>query len=186
MDKSQETDLFNSAVYHFKREEFNKALKLIDQVLEQDKNKPDANSVKASILIESWDRNLENKSQIFQAIDHLKIAINSKPNVGRYHYNLGNAWYILALCEFEENSRQYNPEILKKFESAKKCFRIASNLDEKHPQVWVNLGNVLDYLGRYLEALDCYDRAILLNPRHYNAWGKPGNSILATIVEKSE
>lgn len=174
MDKSQETDLFNSAVHHFKTREYDKALKFIDQVLEQDKNLPGANSVKASILIESWDRKQETKSLIFQAIDHLKIAIKSKPDIGRYHYNLGNAWYILAISEYEENNRNYNPELLEKFESAKKCFGRALDLDEKHPQIWINLGNVLDYLGRYLEALECYDRAILLNPRHYNAWGNRG------------
>jgi len=174
MEKSKISEHFNAAGYHFDKKEYDKALELINLVLNDDKSLPNANSLKAIILIESWDGKQETRSQIFQAIDHLKIAIKSKPNIGRYYYNLGNAWYNLALSEFEENSHQYSPEILEKFESSKKCFGKALKLDENYPQIWINKGNVLDYLGRYLEALECYDRAILLNPQFYNAWGNRG------------
>lgn len=174
MEKSEISELFNASGNHFDKKEYEKALELINLVLQDDKSLPNANSLKAIILIESWDRKQETRSQILQAIDHLKIAIKSKPNIGRYHYNLGNAWYNLAISEYEENNRNYSPELLEKFESAKKCFGRALELDEKYPQIWINQGNVLDYLGRYLEALECYDRAILLNPRHYNAWGNRG------------
>ena len=174
MEKSKIFELFNDAGHHFDRKEYDKALELINLVLHDDKSLPNANSLKAIILIESWDRKPETKFQILQAIDHLKIAIKSKPNIGRYYYNLGNAWYVLATSEYEENKRTYSPELLEKFESAKKCFGRALDLDKKQPQIWINQGNVLDYLGRYLEALECYDRAILLDPRHYNAWGNRG------------
>jgi hypothetical protein len=174
MEKSKIYELYNAAGCHFENKEYDKALELINLILNDDKSLPNANNLKAIILIESWDRKQETRYQISQAIDHLKIAIKSNPNIGQYHYNLGNAWYVLAISENEKNKCKYTPELLEKFESAKKCFGMALKLDEKSPQIWINQGNVLDYLGRYLEALECYDRAILLNPRHYNAWGNRG------------
>jgi tetratricopeptide (TPR) repeat protein len=173
MDK-QDHARYIEAISHFEKREYKKALELIDQILKLNPTLAEANGAKASILIDSWERTPETNSQIKQAIAHLKKAIESKPNVGGYHYNLGNAWYVLAISDFEKSNRKYTVEIFEEFESAKKCFRTALNLGENYPQTWINLGNVLDYLGRYLEALECYDKAILLNPRYYNAWGNRG------------
>ena len=36
--------------------------------------------------------------------------------------------------------------------------------------IWNNKGASLDSLGRYEEAIDCYDRVLELDPRKVNAW----------------
>ena len=39
---------------------------------------------------------------------------------------------------------------------------------------WNNKGNTLARMGRYREALDCYNRAIDLNPAYKDAWMNKG------------
>jgi len=41
-------------------------------------------------------------------------------------------------------------------------------------QIWVNLGNCFDALGRVLDALECYDKAIALDKKHGMALGNKG------------
>ena len=41
-------------------------------------------------------------------------------------------------------------------------------------QIWVNLGNCFNTLGRVLDALECYEKAIALEPNHGMALGNKG------------
>jgi len=45
-------------------------------------------------------------------------------------------------------------------------------------QVWVNLGNCYDHLGRVVDALECYDLALKLKPDHGMALGNKGIALL--------
>jgi hypothetical protein len=45
-------------------------------------------------------------------------------------------------------------------------------------QIWVNLGNCYDHLGRVVDALECYDQAINLKPDHGVALGNKGMALL--------
>ena len=169
--------LYYESLSHYERKEYDKALTKIDKILKADKNNIQARNVKASILIESWDETIETKRQIFEAIDHLNMAMKNDPeNKTLYLKNKGNAFYELAISAFKESFDKLNPEIINNFEQAKISFQESLEINENQPDVGINKGNSLDYLGRYLEAIECYDKAILLDNKHYNAWGNRGIS----------
>ena len=162
------------AYNHFNAKEYEKALLKINKVLSFDKNNISARNVKACILIESWNGDAKSKRNIFEAINHLEIVTQEDlENKERYLMNLGNAYYQLAKTDLESEGK-LNPGIIKDLETAKRYFQESLSICEDQPDVWINKGNTLDYLGRHLEALYCYDRALLLNPQHYNAWGERG------------
>jgi len=168
--------LYDESWSHYERKEYDKALAKINEILKIDKNNIPARNTKASILIESWDGSIETKSQISEAIDHLNIAMEIDPN-NKTHFllNKGNAFYKLAMSEFKE-SVKLNSVIIDHLEKAKSCFQGSLEINEDQPDVWINKGNTLYNLGRYLEAIECYDKAILLDNKHYNAWGNRGIS----------
>jgi tetratricopeptide (TPR) repeat protein len=169
--------LYDEALSHYERKEYDKALTKINKILKADKNNIQARDAKASILIESWDGTIETKRQILEAIDHLNIAMKNDPeNKMTYLKNKGNAFYELATREFKESFVKLNSEIINNLERAKSCFQESLEINENQPDVWINKGNTLDYFGRYLEAIECYDKAILLDNKHYNVWGNRGIS----------
>ena len=43
---------------------------------------------------------------------------------------------------------------------------------------WVTKGNSLSQLERHEEAIECYDKAIRINPENYDAWFNKGNSLV--------
>ncbi|KAF5431751.1 Tetratricopeptide (TPR) repeat [Candidatus Methanophagaceae archaeon] len=178
--------LYSEYLSHYERKEYDKALTKITKILQADKNNIQARHAKASILIESWDDSIKTKSQIFEAISHLDIVMKNNPeNKSMYLINKGNAFYDLAISEFKKSSVKLDPEIINNLEQAKSCFQESLEIIENQPDVWINKGNSLDYLGRYLEAIECYDKAILLDNKHYNAWGNRGQSCwrLSELIE---
>lgn len=169
--------LYDESLSHYERKEYDKALTKIDKILKADKNNIHARNVKASILIESWDGTIETKRQILEAIDHLNMAMKNDPeNKMIYLKNKGNAFYKLAISALKESFDKLNTKIINNLEQAKSCFHKSLEITENQPEVWINKGNTLDYLGRYLEAIECYDKAILLDNKHYNTWGNRGIS----------
>src|SRR5450830_1227784 len=54
---------------------------------------------------------------------------------------------------------------------------VLPQLKELEAREWNNKGGSLDSLGRYEEAILCYDQALELDPRHVNAWSNKGNSL---------
>ena len=43
---------------------------------------------------------------------------------------------------------------------------------------WNNKGYALAELGQHEEAIECYDKAIRIDPEYYNAWFNKGNSLV--------
>jgi tetratricopeptide (TPR) repeat protein len=169
--------LYDESWSHYERREYDKALTKLNKILKADKNNNQARNAKASILIESWDGTIETKSQIFEALSHIDITLKNDPgNKMIYLENKGNAFYKLATSALKVSYGELNPEIIDNLEKAKSCFQESLEINENQPSVWINKGNALDYLGRYLEAIECYDKAILLDNKHYNAWGNRGIS----------
>ena len=94
-------------------------------------------------------------------------------------YNLANAY--LALFFFQAMKVQ---EIffLKKdnLDSAKFYYRKAlefKSTNHLEAQKFVNLGNCFDYIGRVVEALECYDQALSIEPDFGMALGNKGKAL---------
>jgi tetratricopeptide (TPR) repeat protein len=52
----------------------------------------------------------------------------------------------------------------------------SSNVTETDSEMdWIKKGDALNKLGRYLDAIQAYDKAINLNPRSFEAWTDKGN-----------
>lgn len=167
--------LLSEASGHYERLEFDKALECVNKVLQQDKTNLLARNLKASILIESWTGEESKMGVVKEAISHLKILYNSdSANKAVYCYNLGNAFNTMATCQISRNKRALNKSIVRDLEAAKDYYQESLDLDEDQPHVWINKGNMLDNFGRYFEAIECYDRAILIQNDHYNAWACRG------------
>jgi tetratricopeptide (TPR) repeat protein len=168
-------ELLEKASKLYQDYQYDNALEIVNSLSQKEKNSISARSLKASILIQRWDGDLYSKNEIFEAIGHLKIVISRNPvNRNRYLYNLGNAYQKLAVFDLVKNGNKLNPEIIKNLELAKDHFEESLSIEDNRPDVWINLGNTLDYLGRYLEGIECYDNAIVRDPTHYNAWAARG------------
>ncbi|MDD5239912.1 MAG: LA2681 family HEPN domain-containing protein [Candidatus Nanoarchaeia archaeon] len=134
-------------------------------------------NTKASILIEVWNYEKDKLSHIQEAISHLKIALkqNTDYEESTILMNLGNAYHKLANYEIQNNSRNLNPIAIGYLQNTIYYFRESLKQDYRADTL-INLGNALDYLGRHIEAIEYYDKAINLNNRHYNAWVNRGIS----------
>jgi tetratricopeptide (TPR) repeat protein len=47
-------------------------------------------------------------------------------------------------------------------------------MDSKDVMAWINRGDVLRDLKKYQESCDCYDKALKINEKNAEAWGKKG------------
>lgn len=162
------------ACSYYEAKEYEMALSEINKVLSFDKNNISTRNLKACILIDSWNGDSKPRQNILEAIDHLKVISEKDPkNKKIYSINLGNAYSQLAKYDLKAEGK-LNPSIIKNLETGKMYFQESLSICEDQPAVWIHKGNMLDYLGRHFEALYCYDRAILLNSQHYNAWVNKG------------
>ncbi len=56
-----------------------------------------------------------------------------------------------------------------KLENALEIFEQALKLDTKNPDLWNLKGIALRSLGRYIEAVECYEKSLEIDPRGKNA-----------------
>lgn len=56
-----------------------------------------------------------------------------------------------------------------KLENALEIFEQALKLDPKNPDLWNLKGIALRSLGRYIEAVKCYEKSLEIDPRDKNA-----------------
>jgi len=108
--------------------------------------------------------------------DFEKIISNKKYAPTAY-YNLGNGYS--AIFHFKKIKNPYaacfNETELAK---AKTCYRKAFEYDivdtSLCSQILVNIGNCFDQLGRVVEALECYEKALQFKPDHGMALANKG------------
>jgi len=94
-------------------------------------------------------------------------------------YNLGNAYQAKAGFQSKKGQNNFFLKI-NNLDFAKNLYRKALqfNPDIKTKiQILVNLGNCFDHLGRVVDALDCYDFALTLEPTFGMALGNKGKAL---------
>ena len=55
------------------------------------------------------------------------------------------------------------------FDMALSYFEQALGMDEKNPDLWNHKGTALRSLGRYQEAMDCFNKSLKIDPRDKQA-----------------
>lgn len=95
------------------------------------------------------------------------------------YYNRGNGYYALYVMRRKDPFAYfYNAEELSNARALfRKALKYRANSHLKS-QVWVNIGNCLDNVGRGVEALDCYEQALKCEPGHAMAIGNKGVGML--------
>ncbi len=92
-----------------------------------------------------------------------------------FSYKLENA-YSFLYTQFEYKNGVKIIPVNQSLQNAKRCIRLALSVSSTEKsnlvkQLWVNYGNVLDYLGRGVEALYAYEQALKLDPKFAMAVG---------------
>ena len=124
------------------------------------------------------DERLVEEGKLLLEKDYEKI-INDDNLAPTVDYNLANAYLGLFYFQLEKRQEVF---FLKKdnLDSAKYYYRKAlrfksgTNLSA---QILVNLGNCFDYIGRVVEALECYNQALSLRPNFGMALGNKGKAL---------
>lgn len=96
------------------------------------------------------------------------------------YYNLANGFYCLfGLKRGKNPSYGYfeDTEINQAKEFFRKALEQRIDKPQFESQIYVNLGNCYDEVGRAVEAQDCYTEALKLNPEHGMALGNKGQGL---------
>ena len=179
IDAGDFKELFADAVNYYTIQDYKSALKLVDKILKINKKYIECRNLKACILLNSWDGSESTKRQIMEAISYFDSLIEEdSTNKWNYLGNKGNAFNKFASVKLKRSAGKLDDEVIEYLEKAKGYYQESLELNDNQPDIWINKGNILNDLGRYLEAIECYDMAILKDEHHHNAWGNRGMSFL--------
>jgi tetratricopeptide (TPR) repeat protein len=96
------------------------------------------------------------------------------------YYFEANAWSILGPEPAINASDIWNwrneafENVIRRLRQAQRSPGFARLNPQRQSEILTNLGNALDTLGRFVEALECYDRAVTACPAHGMARGNLG------------
>lgn len=132
-----------------------------------------------------------NANQLKEALGLFTAAVQSEPDNGLYHRNLGELCRRLGkldqaiLCgkaaaklEPESPEPHYNLGLvytdLRETSKAITAYRRAVKINSKHGLAWNNLGSALEQQGNKKSALSAYEKAVVINPMHAEAQNNQG------------
>ncbi|MGD2092363.1 MAG: LA2681 family HEPN domain-containing protein [Candidatus Aminicenantes bacterium] len=93
------------------------------------------------------------------------------------YYNLANGcWTLYNFKRFKDPTACYlkPSELYKVRKYLLKAIELKPKGKKFLAQIWTNLGNCFDYLGRVVDALECYEMALKYKPDHGMAMGNKG------------
>ena len=172
------SEMVKVATEHFMAGRIPSAKSICRQILEFEKNNPDALHILGMIA----HRNGENDV----AINFINKAIQSAPSNYKYHNNAGCVYKALKESDMaiacHKKSIEFKPNFLNahinlgliyhqqhKFGEAEFYLRQAASIDPCIAEVYNYLGVVLKSMGRYDEAISCYLQAIGLSTENVTA-----------------
>ncbi|MBM4241919.1 MAG: tetratricopeptide repeat protein [Euryarchaeota archaeon] len=99
--------------------------------------------------------------------------IQNEINASNAYYNLANGYY--SVFSFKWKKKPYfNCFKETELDQVKINLRKALEYNSQKPEILVNLGNCYDHLGRRIDALECYEKALELKSDHAMALGNKG------------
>jgi len=110
----------------------------------------------------------------------LEVIVHDKRNAPAAYYNLANGYYVLFGFK---KMRDPHVACFKETElhQAKIYYRKVLSHDLQDAifasETWVNLGNCFDELGRVIDALECYEKALELKQDHEMALANKGQAL---------
>lgn len=124
---------------------YDEALDFINRSIVVDRATEYNISLKACILAESGIQT-HSKAKLLAAREIFE-SITSDNGSSMNYYNYGNT--LSALGEFELAEIQY---------------KLAIKTDSQNAEIWKNLGSVYSHLKNHLKEIECYDKALSINP----------------------
>ena len=108
---------------------------------------------------------------------------NFIPSQGSIHYNIANGYSALYTLEKKQDTSKGTDPDYENLKQAKKHFRLAVEKIQPSqnyllPQLWTNYANCLSHLGRDIEALELYDKALVISPEFPMAVGNKAESLI--------
>lgn len=109
--------------------------------------------------------------------EDFETLIKDKKAAPTEYYNLANGYYALSIIKLKNNVdnicfKDTELNVAKKY--YRKALEYEIEDDFLLSQIYVNLGNCFDQLGRGIDALDCYEKALKLKPEYGMAIGNKG------------
>lgn len=155
---------------------YQKALEFTYEIKNNFAPDPNVSLVVGGLLIEIG-RFLRDKNITSEGIDliskDLDAIVNIQKNPSITYYLLSNGYYDLFHFKWDENPF-FNCFKKTELDETKINLRNALKYDTSNPEIFINLGNCYDHLGRTVEALECYEKALELEANEPMAFGNKG------------
>jgi len=146
------------------------------------------------IMIEAG-KALKNLSYIYEGVGLLykidKVLPDNSSHKLEATYGIGKGQLLLYKLKQEQSPRPqylFNNDLIQSRDFLLKSLNLPDVTIGKTPEIWLDLGESYQKIGRLLEALDCYEKALKLDPKHSDAQGLKGMilSYYAMMVENHE
>ena len=144
-------ETFDLAEQNHKKNNFNVAQSLYNDVLKKDTNYLAAHNNLGILLNQIGEHQ--------KAINCFQKAIQINPNYESAHNNLG-----FLLFKKEEYQKAVN------------CFQKAIQINPNYTDAFYNLGNTYKKLKEFKKAINCYQETIQINPNYFVAYYNLGNT----------
>jgi tetratricopeptide (TPR) repeat protein len=113
----------------------------------------------------------------------------SPSNLTTLHYNLSNGWSYLRKLKYDQTDDSWGfqiEELTKEIFHLRKAIALpgfAEITRERQCQIFTNLANSFSFIGRFVEAVDYWNRAIAILPNFAMAIGNKGYGLFFTLVK---
>lgn len=194
-DKAIELDPSHIEAWHSKGEsllqlgKYLEAITCFDKAIEIDQNFALAWYGKGVALIKSVEYKKatyrEDITEFHKAIEYFDKAIEIEPNFADALYSKGNALY--DLCKYEDAILCFDKviEITQPELTTKKAQQLVDATKNDLAGAWGNKGLALAKLGKFQEAITCFDKSIEINPKDEKSWTNKG-VVLAELGKYQE
>ncbi len=173
-------ELHQKAINNINLMNYNEAIEYAEQIEESINNEPYNNIISSGIYIDagffkgSQEKVKHGINLIEDVLDVLDVTDQLSQSI---YYNLGNGYSNLFKL-IKRNNKFYGIFSNSELDKSLKFYRLSeqSKQIDKYCTVqnYVNLGNTLDMMGRHIEAINYYNKALSINKNFGMALGNKG------------